>query len=431
MDSLLWGMGWEDTAYFAHRRRALAALDQVARLNPSDPEVWNVIGEVRAHLGTPAEFTEEEILAPLDRAIQLDPEYGPAYEHTVSLAIRLERLDLARQYARAYIDFVPTDISSQQLRLDAMLLDPTLATSTQTARLIDTAAAGTLAQTVFDLSTWADSGETVLRLARSLASGTHSLAGAPSWLTDARRKGFLAGLLAFRGHFREARAALPGTPITAGAAAQFPSNPLLDLALLGAIPPDSTRAVVQALVAGDSLWPPSRLRYALPWWYADRDTAALERFEIQVVAAARNYPNPVARAYLRNLAEVAHAYLFLARGDSTAGLRMLAALPDSLCALSDCFFEKFTLAELAAARGEDREAAMIYDRWLRARDWSPLFVIGRLNRARVAERLGERDNAAALYQYVLDAWRHADPELRPHVAAAQDGLERVVGEPGE
>ena len=189
--------------------------------------------------------------------------------------------------------------------------------------------------------------------------------------------------------------------------------------------------MVRALVAGDSLWPPSGLRYALPWWYADRDTAALKRFEIQVVAGARRYPNPVAKAYLRNLAEVARAYLVLARGDSTEGLRMLAALPDSLCALSDCFFEKFTLAELVAARGQDREAAAIYDRWLRARDWSPLFVLGRLNRARVAERLGDRERAAELYQYVVDAWRHADPELRSHVAAARDGLERLAGEPRE
>jgi tetratricopeptide (TPR) repeat protein len=425
---LLWGMGWDDTAYFAHRRRAFAALDQVARLNPNDPEVWNVIGEVRFHSGTPAEFTEEEILAPLDRAIQLDPEYGPAYQHTVSLAIRLGRLDLARQYAGAYIDFVPADISSQQFRLDALLLDPSLAASTQTARQIDTSAAGPLFQTVFDLSAWTDSGETALRLARSLTSGTHSLAGAPSWLTDSFRKRALAAVLAFRGRFQEARAALPGLPITGTG---YPSNPVLDLALLGGVPPDSARILVRALVAGESLWPPSGRRYALPWWYADRDTAALKRFEIQVVAAARKYPNPVGKAHLHNLAEVARAYLFLARGDSTEALRMLAALPDSLCALSDCFFEKFTLAELAAARGQDREAAAIYDRWLRARDWSPIFVLGRLNRARVAERLGERDQAAGLYQYVLDAWRHADPELRPHVAAAQDGLERLAGEPRE
>ena len=107
---------------------------------------------------------------------------------------------------------------------------------------------------------------------------------------------------------------------------------------------------------------------------------------------------------------------------------MLAARPESLCALSDCFFEKFTLAELAAARGQDREAAAVYDRWLRARHWSPLFVIGRLNRARIAERLGDRDRATDLYQYVVDVWRHADPELRPHVAAAQDGLDRLIAE---
>jgi eukaryotic-like serine/threonine-protein kinase len=427
MDSLGWGLGWDDTAYFAHRRRAFAAADEVARLNPNDPEVWNALGEARHHNATPAESTQEEILATLARAIQLDPEYGPAYEHTVLLAIRLGRLDLARQYAGAYIDLVAADINSQQFRLEALLLDPTLAASTEAARLIDTSAAAPLAQAVLDLSAWADSGETVLRLARSLASGTHSLAGAPSWLTDTVRKEMLAAVLAFRGHFREARAALPGSPISGNPL----TNPVLDLAVLGAVPPDSARIVVPTLVAGDSLWPPAGHRYALPWWYTDRDTAALKRFEIQVVAAARRYPNPVAKAYLRNLAEVARAYLVLARGDSTEGLRMLGALPDSLCALSNCFFEKFTLAELAAARGQDREAAAIYDRWLRARDWSPLFVIGRLNRARLAERLGERDHAAGLYQYVLDAWRLADPELRPHVAAARDGLERLAGEPRE
>jgi eukaryotic-like serine/threonine-protein kinase len=426
MDSLLWGgLGWDDTAYFSHRRRAFVALDQLARLDPNDPEVWNEIGEVRHHWGTPAEFTGEEILTALERAIQLDPEYGPAYEHTVNFAIRLGRLNLARKYAEAYLDFVPTDIPSQQNRLNALLLDPALAASSQTARLIDTSAAGALLQAVFDLSGWVDSGETALRLARSLASGTHSLAGTPPWLTDTLRKEILASVLAFRGHFQEARASVPGSPIT------DLFNPVLDLALLGAFPPDSVRIMVRALLAGDSLWPPSRLHYALPWWYADRDTAALKRFEIQAVASARRYPSPVAKAYLRTVAEVGHAYLVLARGDSTEGLRMLAALPDSLCALRGCFFEKFTLPELLAARGRDREAAAIYDRWLRARDWSPLFVLGRLNRARVAERLGDRARAAELYQYVVNAWRHADPELRPHVAAARDGLERLAAEPRE
>ena len=284
MDSLLWGgLGWNDTAYFSNRRRAFVALDQLARLNPNDPEVWNEIGEVRHHWGSPAEFTGEEILAALERAIQLDPEYGPAYEHTVAFAIGLGRLGLARQYAEAYLDFVP---SSQQHRLDALLLDPALAASSQTAMLIDTAAAGSLLQAVFDLSGWVDSAETALRLARSLA--THSLAGTSS-LTDTLRNEVLGGLLAFRGHLQEARATLLGSPITETG---FPSDPVLDLALVGAFPPDTVSIIFRALVAGDSLWPPSRLQYALPWWYADRDTAALKRFEIQVVGGARRYPTP-------------------------------------------------------------------------------------------------------------------------------------------
>jgi tetratricopeptide (TPR) repeat protein len=261
-----------------------------------------------------------------------------------------------------------------------------------------------------------------------LASGTHSLAGVPWWFTEIRRKELLAVYLSFRGRFQEARAVLPNSRIRGTG---YQANPVIDLALVGAVPKDSARMVVRALAAGDTLWPPSGLRYTLPWWYADRDTAALKRFEGHVSAGARRHPNPVAKAYLRNLAEVARAYLVLARRDSTEALRMLSALPDSLCALSDCFYEKFTLAELAAARGRDREAAAIYDRWLRARDWSPLFVLGKLNRARIAERLGNNDQAAGLYQYVLDAWRHADPELRPHVAAAKEGLERLAAEPRE
>jgi len=421
-DSLLWGLAWDDTAYFSHRRRAFAALDQLARLNPNDPEVWNEIGEGRIHWGA-GEFTGEEILAALERAIQLDPGYGPAYEHTVGFAVGFGRLDLARQYAEAFLDFVP---SSQQHRLDALLLNQALAASSQTAKLIDTSAAGSLFRAVLDLSGWTDSAETALRLARSLA--THSHAGGPSWLTDTVRNEILAGLLAFRGHLHEARATLPGSLITQ---TKFTSEPVLDLALLGAFPPDSFRIMIRPLLAGDSLWPPSGLRYALPWWYADRDTVALKRFGVQVVAAARRYSNPVAKAYLHNLAQVGHAYLVLARGDSTEGLRMLAALPDSLCVLSNCFFEKFTLAELAAARGQDREAAAIYDRWLPDRGGSPLFVLGRLNRARIAERLGDRERAADLYQYVVDVWRHADPELQSHVAAARDGLERLAAEPRE
>jgi len=59
----------------------------------------------------------------------------------------------------------------------------------------------------------------------------------------------------------------------------------------------------------------------------------------------------------------------------------------------------------------------------------PSEVLWTLERARVAERLGDREKAARDYQYVANVWRHADPELQPYVTEAREGLTRVVGEP--
>jgi hypothetical protein len=55
--------------------------------------------------------------------------------------------------------------------------------------------------------------------------------------------------------------------------------------------------------------------------------------------------------------------------------------------------------------------------------------MARLERARSAERLGERGRATREYQFVVDAWRHADPELQAYVAEARGALERLTGQP--
>ena len=68
------------------------------------------------------------------------------------------------------------------------------------------------------------------------------------------------------------------------------------------------------------------------------------------------------------------------------------------------------------------------DRWL-VDLTVPSAVTWALERARVAERLGERDGAIRGYQYVADVWRHADPELQPYVTEATQGLARLTSEP--
>ena len=59
----------------------------------------------------------------------------------------------------------------------------------------------------------------------------------------------------------------------------------------------------------------------------------------------------------------------------------------------------------------------------------PSEVLWTLERARVAERLGDREKAIRAYQYVANLWRHADPELQPYVTEAREGLGRMTGEP--
>ena len=47
---------------------------------------------------------------------------------------------------------------------------------------------------------------------------------------------------------------------------------------------------------------------------------------------------------------------------------------------------------------------------------------------RIDPTVGERQKARDSYQFVLDVWRHADPELEPYVREARAGLERLAAE---
>jgi hypothetical protein len=59
---------------------------------------------------------------------------------------------------------------------------------------------------------------------------------------------------------------------------------------------------------------------------------------------------------------------------------------------------------------------------------SPTRALWALERARLAERLGERDKAKRWYGYHIDIWRQADPELQSTVREARQALERLTAE---
>jgi len=242
----------------------------------------------------------------------------------------------------------------------------------------------------------------------------------PEFDSEARHAD-LAAALAFRGHLREAYQVM----------SRFPGlmawGTFTGLALAGIVPPDIADAIFgrepQERPSGAAAVFRVRLGFPLPWWAARRDTSALKRHTERLRARKESEPLPQDR-YLLGASE---AYLALARGDTLEAVARLQALPASAGLV---WYERLTLARLLAALGRDREALAVLDRgfpWtyqaLERAPWA-------LERARLAERLGDREKAKYWYGYVAKVWRHADPELRPYLVEAQAALGRLTAEAG-
>jgi hypothetical protein len=198
------------------------------------------------------------------------------------------------------------------------------------------------------------------------------------------------------------------------------------------VPDSLARATFERALEEDAAWggffTPRHSR-GLPWWLSRGDTAALARFGALAARAARAPPTPRTALRARLLGETSAGFLDLARGDSIAAIRKLSAIPDTLCLAdnfaANCFHLNLTLARLLAARGDDRRAGALLERWRWSGGYTPSFVLATLELGRIAERLGDTRKAAECYGLVMATWRRADAELLPFVAEAREGLARL------
>jgi eukaryotic-like serine/threonine-protein kinase len=417
----------------AYRKKAWAIFDTAARRFPGDPEVWYSLGESRSHYQSP--WTPAPALDAFERSLALDPRFGPAYEHTIQLAIQMGNADQARRYAAAYLELNPSGAGTEEVRLTKRMLDPVLSPSAETDRAIATASAGALFRTALEhLGSWPDTAETSIRLLRELATGRHDTAGTAPWVADPQMwLKYLAGALAFRGHLKaafEAYEPLVTNPDT-NSWTDF-ADPLPDLALLGVVPSGYDAQIFRKALRTDGAWSANPYftevyLLGLPWYLAKGDIGSLARYAQRAEAAGRHPDSPILELRSRYLGGAAKAYLTLARGDSAGALRAFQRLPEDLCVVNACSFQKLTEARLLRARGENRAAGALMDRWLWSLGASPIFVLGTLERGHIGEELGDRKKAAQAYRFVADVWRRADPELEPYVTDARAGLARLSG----
>jgi serine/threonine-protein kinase len=393
-------------------RRVHAVAQELTERYPDDFESWYILGEARYHVGSPVGAGPRQALEAFDRAIANDSSFAPAYLHPVELALWLDGPEAGLRYAAGYLKLEPTDVSASGIGLAERIMRAARTRPSEIGQLLRNASPAALNDAWGALRRAADSTESEIAVARALVAAPP---GDAQWLTAAARERHLGQSLLYRGHVREAGSILFDNP-------GIMPPLLVEAALLSSTPPESAGPAFRRWLDEGPL--PALI--ALPWWSAQRDSASIRELARKSDSVAGSSPNRALRAIVAYASEAALAYLMLMRGDTATAVRRFEALPDSLCPI--CHFERLSLAQLLSARQEDRKAAGLLDRWL-TELLVPSEVIWTLERARVAERLGNREKAARDYQYVADVWRHADPELQPYVTEAREGLTRMAGEP--
>ncbi len=410
-------------------RRLFSVAERVTAQYPTDPEAWVALGEARFHFGFGLGVSDAMKLEAFGRAIQLDSAYAPAYIHPIDLALTLNDQPAARRYAARYLALRPGGQTALAASVTKLLLDPSTPAA-KMERVLDTMPSGALVHTWISFFGAPDSAEVAIGLARRLAA--RHITGEGWWRYPDVRQHMVATSLAFRGHLREAARMVSAQPELAD------WHIFAELAMAGAIPPDTVDAFYRQRMEKVPFW--SSPRYpeeegflmAPVWWASRGDTVALKRYVERLSSRGRSSAPSRAPAsdIPRNPYWIAagEAYLTLARRDSAGALTRFAALPDST---GPVWFERLTLARLLAARGGEREALAVMDREFPFAD--PVAIsqgVWALERARLAEQLGQFEKARYWYGYIVALWRLADAEVQPSVNEAREALGRLTTEIG-
>jgi len=151
------------------------------------------------------------------------------------------------------------------------------------------------------------------------------------------------------------------------------------------------------------------------------DTISLQRIAHIGDSVARLPHPPMEVGQIRHALGIGHAYVTLARHDTAGALREFAALPDSVC--HGCGWSWLTQAQLLASQGKNAEAAAVLDEVGVLN--SPLGTLAEFERARVAEKLGDKPRARDGYAFVAGMWQHGDPFFKRYADDARAGLKRL------
>jgi serine/threonine-protein kinase len=409
---------------------ALSELRAVVQQYPADAESWYLLGDALWHLGGAALEPRDAFRSALKRAAELDPGFAPQYVHLAEDAF--DRLDSAE--VRRIVDQLRR-IDSGSPRTTGLAMAEALVWGDSAARrsvhaALDTAQGLAVMTAKHAMNLTPDLGDstTVFALALARQPGRSDWERWNGW-------GGLQHVASAHGRLRESRASFAhlrqGQGATPGRADSASALMDLDAALAGVL--DTTRGDpayrMLAQLPNSELDLVQMGRYSARRGWSGEVGRWLERVTADGRAVLAKGDSIAARRRDED-ARIIRAYQAEGRGDRDAVRRELAAGLPVYSGVDAVTPElRLDLISRLIAGGDLREAK----RQLGAFDNSNFFWMTNpglveLYRGRVAEGLGERDDAREHYARVVRWWRQADPELRPLWEQAREALARLTGE---
>jgi tetratricopeptide (TPR) repeat protein len=374
---------------------AIAAMQAAVDTYPKDAEAWYMLGDMRYH--GDLTVTDREALNYFDHAIAADSDFAPAYIHAIELASRYGA-DAARKYAEAYLRRDPRDVEGEGIRLAALAINPKT-TPQQLQAAIDTLPPRVVQKAYIAIARMPDTSDVAIHLIRG-AIGRVS--------PDSARnlESLLANELSLHGKINEAWALT----------LKRKTYVISEIAGLGLIPTDSAKKVMVPLFHERN----DAFLYPLPFLATIRDTSTLLDATTKIEKAMRSDTSVARQPVINYVVSSMHAYMALARADTTTATKLFASLPDTLVNLP---FDRFIAARLVG-KADPKRAFELLERHTPSPDL--LFTARELERGRLAERTGDKARAVDAYAFVSAAWRNADaPQLRDAAKEARDALQRL------
>ena len=398
-DSLIAGMPlpWSPEHVRAARRLGMV-VDQAVRFYPGSQSFY-LQGDVYLHFAPELRKAYEDALRAFDAAIADDSAFAPAYIHPVQIGLTLGGSAGGLRYLRPYLALNPDDSYGRALRAVAALAQLAPGHEADARRIVDSIPDNSLAHLWNAVRGWRDPNATeeILLETMSKRQGRPMKPAKVRYFTSRGRLQAALGLDSSRAALAVLDASLVDIDVPRGRE------------LLARLPAEGRGSVIiWAAMRGDTSTALSVAR--------EFDSLTVRPANVQL------WP-PLVVPYLRHGTA---AFVALARHDTAEALHKLETLPDSVC---DCGGHLIAVAyaRLLERRGRAREALALVRRYsvVDGEPMLPALIV----RARLAERLGEREEAIQVYGMLADGLVSADQIYKSAYDESVAALKRLGGDP--